>query len=102
MQFSLATTERWTDKGGERQEKTEWHNCTLWGKQAETLTDYLRKGKQVYLEGRIETHEQDVDELDRAICRRSTTRSLVTLGDEAGTFGREQIAGDLHRLTSWS
>ena len=52
--------------------------------------------------GRIETHEQDVDELDRAICRRSTTRSLVTLGDEAGTFGREQIAGDLHRLTSSS
>ena len=52
--------------------------------------------------GRIETREQDIDELDRAICRRSTTRSLVTLGDEAGTFGREQIAGDLHRLTSWS
>ena len=52
--------------------------------------------------GRIETREQDIDELDRAICRRSTTRSLVTLGDEAGTFGREQIAGDLHRLTSSS
>ena len=52
--------------------------------------------------GRIETREQDVNELDRSICRRSTTRSLVTLGDEAGTFGREQIAGDLHRLTSSS
>ena len=62
----------------------------------------LRHSQVNFWLGRIETREQDIDELDRAICRRGTTRSLVTLGDEAGTFGREQIAGDLHRLTSWS
>src|SRR5947208_7127288 len=55
--FSLATTEKWTDKAGSQQERTEWHNIDLWGKQAETLTEYLRKGKQVYVEGRLQTDE---------------------------------------------
>ena len=49
--FSLATTEVWTDKQGQRQERTEWHNIDLWGKQAESLNEYLRKGKQVYMRG---------------------------------------------------
>lgn len=57
--FSLATTERWNDKQGQRQEKTEWHRCILWGKQAESLQEYLTKGKQVYVEGRIETRSWD-------------------------------------------
>jgi single-strand DNA-binding protein len=55
--FSLATTEVWTDKSGQRQERTEWHNIDLWGKQAESLNEYLRKGKQVYIEGRLQTDE---------------------------------------------
>ena len=45
--FSLATTEVWNDKGGQRQERTEWHNIDLWGKQAESLSEYLVKGKRV-------------------------------------------------------
>ena len=53
--FSIATTEQWTDKSGQRQERTEWHNVDLWGKQAETLSEYLVKGKQVYVEGRLQT-----------------------------------------------
>jgi len=55
--FSLATTEVWNDKGGQRQERTEWHNIDLWGKQAESLSEYLVKGKQVYVEGRLQTDE---------------------------------------------
>ena len=55
--FSLATTEKWTDKSGGQQERTEWHNVDLWGKQAETLAEYLTKGKQVYVEGRLQTDE---------------------------------------------
>src|SRR5437870_8767938 len=55
--FSLATTEVWNDKSGQKQERTEWHNIDIWGKQAETLTEYLRKGKQVYVEGRLQTDE---------------------------------------------
>jgi len=55
--FSIATTEVWNDKGGQRQERTEWHNIDLWGKQAESLSEYLVKGKQVYVEGRLQTDE---------------------------------------------
>lgn len=53
--FSLATDERFTDKSGERQERTEWHNIVVFGKLAEVCGQYLRKGKQVYIEGSIRT-----------------------------------------------
>jgi single-strand DNA-binding protein len=55
--FSVATTETWNDKAGQRQERTEWHRIDLWGKQAESLSEYLVKGKQVYVEGRLQTDE---------------------------------------------
>ena len=56
--FTLATTERWNDAAsGERKEKTEWHRIVLWGKQAELAGEYLRKGKQVYIEGSLQTRE---------------------------------------------
>lgn len=53
--FTLATNRRWRDKNGNRQEETEWHNIEVWGKQAEVAGQYLKKGKQIYLEGRIRT-----------------------------------------------
>jgi single-strand DNA-binding protein len=59
--FSIATTENWTSKDGQKQEKTEWHRIVLWGKQAETLQPYLTKGKQIYLEGRLETRSWEKD-----------------------------------------
>jgi len=52
--FSLATTETWKTPAGEKQQKTEWHNIVVWGKQAEIAEKYLRKGKQVMIEGRIQ------------------------------------------------
>ena len=55
--FSIATTEMWNDKSGQRQERTEWHNIDLWGKQAESLSDYLQKGKQVFVEGRLQSRK---------------------------------------------
>ena len=51
--FSVATTERWNDQQGNRQERTEWHNIVVWGKQAETCGQYLSKGRQVFIEGSI-------------------------------------------------
>jgi single-strand DNA-binding protein len=59
--FSLATTDRRKDKDGQYQEKTEWHRVKVLGKQAESLQDYLTKGKQVYVEGRLETRSWDQD-----------------------------------------
>jgi single-strand DNA-binding protein len=53
--FSVATTETWKDKQGEKQEKTEWHNITIFGKLGEIAGEYLKKGSSVYLEGRIQT-----------------------------------------------
>jgi single-strand DNA-binding protein len=56
--FTLATTERWSDpSSGERKEKTEWHRIVVWGKQAEIAGEYLRKGRQVCVEGSLQTRE---------------------------------------------
>lgn len=57
--FSLATDERFTDKNGEKQERTEWHNVVAWGKLAEICGQYLRKGKLVFIEGSIRTESWD-------------------------------------------
>ncbi len=53
--FTLATNRRWKDKSGTRQEQTEWHNIVVWGRQAEIAGQYLTKGKQIYVEGRLQT-----------------------------------------------
>jgi single-strand DNA-binding protein len=56
VNFSIATSEQWTDKNtGDRQEKTEWHNIVVFGKQAETCEKYLSKGSQIFIEGRLQT-----------------------------------------------
>ena len=60
--FSLATSETWTDKDGEKQERTEWHNCNAWGKQAEVICKYLSKGDQLYIEGSLETRSWEDDD----------------------------------------
>ncbi len=57
--FSLATDERFTDKSGEKQERTEWHNIEAWGKLGEICGQYLRKGRLVYIEGSIRTESWD-------------------------------------------
>ena len=56
--LNLATTEVWNDKtSGQKQEKTEWHRIVLWGKSAESLSEYLTKGKQIFVEGRLQTRK---------------------------------------------
>jgi single-strand DNA-binding protein len=60
--ISLATTDTWKDKSGEKQERTEWHRVAFFGKTAEIAGEYLRKGSQVYVEGRLQTRKwQDKD-----------------------------------------
>lgn len=55
--FSVATTRKWKNKQGEQQEKTDWHNVITWGRQAHNCAQYLTKGKQVYVEGRMERRD---------------------------------------------
>jgi single-strand DNA-binding protein len=57
--FTLATSRRWRDKSGQKQEQTEWHTVVVWGKQAEIAGQYLTKGKQIYVEGRLQTRSWD-------------------------------------------
>jgi len=55
--FSLATNENWTDKNGQKQERTEWHRIVVWGKLGELCGQYLAKGRQAFVEGRLQTRE---------------------------------------------
>jgi len=72
--FSLATTESWTDKSGQKQEKTEWHRVVVWGKLAELCNQYLAKGRQAFLEGRLQTRSWD----DKEGNKRYTTEILAS------------------------
>jgi single-strand DNA-binding protein len=83
--LSLATTEVWNDKGGQRQEKTEWHRVVLWGKSAESLNEYLTKGKQVYVEGRLQTRQWDEHGTTRYTTEVRADRTVLLGG--AGTGG---------------
>lgn len=60
--FSLATTENWTNKDGEKQSRTEWHRIVAWGRLGETCGEYLSKGSQVYIEGSLQTNEWEDQE----------------------------------------
>lgn len=55
--FTLATNESWKDKNGQQQEKTEWHRIVVWGRLAELCGEYLKKGRQAFIEGRLQTRE---------------------------------------------
>lgn len=87
--FSLATTEKFKNKGGEQQERTEWHNIVAWGPLAEICGKYLVKGKQIYCEGRIQNRSYD----DRDGNKRYITEIVITdmqmiggrPGDEGGS-----------------
>ena len=64
--FRIATSETWTDKNGQRQEQAEWHSIIVWGKQGENCKQYLAKGRQVYVEGKIKTRQwTDKDNVTR-------------------------------------
>jgi single-strand DNA-binding protein len=82
--LNMATTEVWNDKGGQRQEKTEWHRVIFWGKVAESLTEYLTKGKQVYVEGRLQTRQWDDKDGNKRYTTEIRGDKLVLLGGGGG------------------
>lgn len=83
--FSIATSEFWNDAEGNRQERTEWHNIIVWGKQGETCAQYLAKGRQVYVEGSIRSRSYD----DKSGTKRYVTEIIAQrvrfLGGGGGT-----------------
>ena len=87
--FDVATTEVWTDRQGQRQERTEWTRVQLWGKPAETLAEYLTKGKQVYVEGRLQTREWEKDGVKRySTDVRADRVTLLGGGEARGSYDR--------------
>jgi len=86
----IATSENWNDANGQKQERTEWHRIVAWGKLAEIAKEYMTKGKQIYVEGRLQTRSWD----DREGNKRYTTEvradqilMLGTRGDSGGARG---------------
>jgi single-strand DNA-binding protein len=89
--LNLATTEVWNDKQGQRQEKTEWHRVVLWGKQAETLQEYLVKGKQIYVEGRLQTRQWDDKDGNKRYTTEIKADRITLLGGGGGGRGGPSI-----------
>jgi single-strand DNA-binding protein len=92
--FSLATTEKWKDKEGQFQEKTEWHNIVAWGKQAEICKEYLKKGSSVYVEGRLQHRSYDDKEGNKKYITEIVARTVQMLGRK-GEAKEEPVSQDL-------
>ena len=88
--LNMATTEIWNDKAGQRQEKTEWHRVVLWGKTAESLNEYLTKGKQIYVEGRLQTRQWDDKDGNKRYTTEIRGDRVVLLGGGGGGGARQQ------------
>ena len=84
--LSIATSEQWKDKNGEKQERTEWHRVVLFGRQAEIAGEYLKKGRSVYVEGRLQTRKYtDKDGVEKY--------STEIVGDRMQLLGSGRDAG---------
>ncbi len=90
----LATTDSWKDKSGEKQERTEWHRVSFFGRLAEIAGEYLKKGSQVYLEGRLQTRKwQDKDGQDRYTTEIVADRMQMLGGRGGGLDSAESPRG---------
>ncbi len=90
--FSLATSEKFTDKQGQQQENTEWHNIVLWGKQAELAGQYVRKGSMLYIEGSIKTESYEKDGQTKYVTK-ITGRQMQFLDSKSDNGGQQQQQG---------
>ncbi len=92
--FSVATNESWTDKAGAKQERTEWHRIVVWGKLAELCAQYLAKGRQCYVEGRLQTREWTDKDGQKKYTTEVQAQTVQFLGAGAGAqAGDSQGAG---------
>ena len=89
--FSIATSEQWNDRDGKRQERTEWHNIVVWGKQAESCGQYLSKGRQVYVEGSIRTRSYDDKSGNKRYITEIVAQRIQFLGGGGGTRLPQQM-----------
>jgi single-strand DNA-binding protein len=89
--FSVATSERWTDKDGSKQEKTEWHRIVVWGKLAELCNQYLSKGRQAVVEGSLQTRSWEAQDGSKRYTTEIVGKNVQFL---AGNGGNQSGAGE--------
>jgi single-strand DNA-binding protein len=82
--LSIATSENWTDKQGQKQERTEWHRIVVWGKLAELCGKYLSKGRQAYIEGRLQTRQWEDQQGQKRYTTEIVANTVQFLGGGAG------------------
>lgn len=82
--LSVATSEQWTGKDGQRQERTEWHRVVVWGRQAENCGKHLSKGRQVYIEGRLQTRQWEDQQGQKRYTTEIVANTVQFLGGGAG------------------
>jgi single-strand DNA-binding protein len=88
--FTVATSDSYTDRNGAKQERTDWHNIVVWGKQAETCGQYLKKGRQVYIEGRISNRSYEAkDGSGKRYITEIVAQRVQFLGGRAGGGAEE-------------
>ena len=85
--FPLATTERWTGQDGQKNETTTWHNIVVWGRQAEVIKEYLSKGREVYLEGRISNRSYDDKDGNKRYVSEVVVQNFSFVGSRAEAGG---------------
>ena len=92
--LSVATNESWKDQNGETQDRTEWHRVVMYGRMAETASEYMKKGQMVYVEGRLHTREWE----DKNQIKRRTTEiscdNFTMLGNRSDNAGSGRVAPD--------
>jgi single-strand DNA-binding protein len=89
--FSMATTEAWTDKQGQKQERTEWHRIVVWGKLAELCNQYLSKGRQAFVEGRLQTRSWDDKEGNKRYTTEIMANTVQFIGGAASAGQSNQV-----------
>ena len=83
-ELRVATNESWTDRNGQRQERTEWHRIVVWGKRAEVCSKYLAKGRQVYVEGRLRTRNWEDKDGNKRYTTEIVANDVQFLGGREG------------------
>lgn len=95
--LSVATSEVWNDKNGQKQERTEWHRVVVWGRQAENCAKHLSKGRQVYVEGRLQTRSwEDTNTGKKAYATEvvaNTVQFLGSQGERSGGYSQSDEYG---------
>jgi len=92
--FSMATTDSWQDKEGNNQERTEWHKIVVFGKLAEICNQYLSKGRQIYIEGRLQTRDYEDRDGNKRYVTEVVANEMIMLGGRGDSGGRSETSNN--------